>query len=174
MVKRIGDFSNGSISSHTFWFCDFHRIAEHRRSRCAHQGICPSGRWNNRSCYAYCILWGVVLLTASSCGIGDVGTSRTEVSSSSATDNSTDNSLHGISQCTAGSTLVCTPEGPKQVSISEECINANGEPVTLQGPDIVSAAQAATVCPTPEPAPEVITETASETPVATVPVVQGI
>lgn len=72
------------------------------------------------------------LLILSGCEAGDIGSST----STSSVDQSVDNSLHGISKCTDGTSLVCQDVGAGAFSVTRECVNADGTSVILDGPDI--------------------------------------
>lgn len=62
-----------------------------------------------------------------------VGSSTTNTS----IDQSVDNSLHGVSKCTDGTSLVCQPVGQVgEFSVTRECVNADGTSVIIDGPDI--------------------------------------
>lgn len=68
-------------------------------------------------------------------------------------DQSTDSSMHGISSCKQGSSFVCEKTGPGQYVQTQECINVNGQPVILNGPNPIDE-NLAEACPTPEPVVE--------------------
>lgn len=63
---------------------------------------------------------------------GDIGSST----SNSTVDQSVDNSIHGVSKCTEGTTLVCKDVGAGQFQVTRECVNADGTAVIIDGPDI--------------------------------------
>lgn len=88
----------------------------------------------------------VFVLLLAACG--DIAS--TDSTTSNTQDNSVDNSQHGISSCTRGSTFVCTEAGPGQFVQTEECKNVNGEVVVLSGPEPIDG-HLADACPTPEP-----------------------
>jgi len=87
-------------------------------------------------------VWGV-----SGCN----GNFSSDSTSSTSQDNSVDNSQHGISSCSQGSSFVCTESGPGEFTQSEECRNVNGQVVVLSGPEPIDSSLAE-ACPTPEPA----------------------
>lgn len=93
-----------------------------------------------------------VVCTASLWGgsLGCNGNFSSDSTSSTSQDNSVDNSQHGISSCSQGSSFVCTEAGPGEFTQSEECRNVNGQVVVLSGPEPIDSSLAE-ACPTPEP-----------------------
>lgn len=83
----------------------------------------------------YPLLLSLFSLSLFGCEVGDINSSD---SADVITDNSVDNSQHGISSCTEGSTFVCAETGPESFVQTEECINVNGSPVILNGPEPIS------------------------------------
>lgn len=63
------------------------------------------------------------------CACGDVASTHSSTTNSQ--DNSVDNSQHGISSCSQGSTLVCREDSVGNFTQTVECTNATGEAVVL-------------------------------------------
>lgn len=72
-----------------------------------------------------------LFLLCSACG--DVASTRSTTTNSQ--DNTVDNSQHGISSCSTGSTLVCREQGEgggaDTFTQAIECVNVNGQPIIL-------------------------------------------
>lgn len=106
-----------------------------------------------------CSLW-LVLAGYLTAGCGDIASTRSETVNTQ--DNSVDNSQTGISSCEDGSTLVCDVSGgPGSFTQTRQCVNVNGQPVILDGPEPIDD-DIAEACPTPFPTPAPIA--LSETP----------
>jgi hypothetical protein len=115
-----------------------------------HNKICSAVSWD--SLRRHLLLFPLILCC--SCQVGNVGTGDNPSGDTSiddhSNDNSVDNSQHGISSCTQGSSLVCHREGPNEYTQTEECINVNGDPVVLAGPEPIDPDDIKDACPEPE------------------------
>lgn len=75
-------------------------------------------------------------LSLSSCYAGNIGSSNDTTDSS--VDNSVDNSISGVSSCTVGTSFECVETGLGSFEVTEECMNADGSPVVINGPEEMS------------------------------------
>lgn len=91
------------------------------------------------------LLLCLLCLSYGACVTGDIGSSSDD--SDSSVDNSVDNSVSGISSCTVGTSIVCEEVGPGEFEVTQECQNADGSPVVIDGPNLSD------VCPVEEEEP---------------------
>lgn len=89
----------------------------------------------------------LLLLLSMGASCGDIGSSQT----STTVDNSTDNSLHGISKCTDGTSLVCKDAGAGSFEVTRECVNGDGSSVIVDGPDVETSLPDKCFVPPEEP-----------------------
>ena len=76
----------------------------------------------------FCIILFVLFLSACEGSLGN-----TTTTSSNSQDNSVDNSQHGITACSTGSSVVCDFEG-NEWQVTQECSGPTGDPVLINGP----------------------------------------